>query len=101
MAFDTSRFWDAFDRAGLLERVEVHSGGQIFSALVGVGEGGLEVLDSMVHADTLRIEYQAKDLPGLRVDDIVLAQGTRHRVLQPPVRSRDGGFMTAFLGAVQ
>lgn len=100
MAFDTTRFFPAFARAGMLTEVAVTSGtsaGLIIQA--GYEQPSQIVLDGMVHSTDYSIEYQTADA-SLKRGDGVTIDGINFRLKQKPEQTGNGAFSKASLEVV-
>lgn len=100
MAWNSSAFWPAFKRAGMLDIATFQPlNGPAFDADVEFRRPDQVLLDGMVHSTDYSIEYQAADLP-LKRGDMVQILGAAYKVRQTPAAKGDGTFVIAQLEKV-
>lgn len=99
MPFESERFWDAAQRAGMLDEAafeaDARGGSPAWqkTAWVDYQRVGALPFEGAVQTAEVSIEYRTADLPGeLAVGDRVTVKGRRYRVATHPEPISDGDF---------
>jgi hypothetical protein len=97
MSFDTSRFFEAFGRAGFLESVQIQTGINAGTTINADYREPAQVLwDGIVQSTDYSIEYQTVDAT-LKQGDELIVKTKRFRVSQKPKATDDGTTYTIAL----
>lgn len=105
--FDPGRFWDAFERAGILEAATFHLAARGEEAArevplsVDYSEAVAPAFDGDVRGTAATVEYLTASLPLLTLNDQVTVRGARYRIASHPTPLVDGDYSLVELGAVQ
>lgn len=106
MALEPERFWDAFQRAGILEGAVVHlpaRNGELARDVpvsVDYTAAVAQAFEGDVRGINARIEYPTASLPTLVIGDQVTVREKRQRVATHPELLGDGDFSIVELGAI-